>query len=79
MFKDNKSKTGLRVKLIFEFHIHKKDLIILEHIQKFFEAGKIHIKNNDSVSYVVTSVKDLPKICQHFAKYPLLTTKRVNF
>jgi len=67
------------VKLFFEIHIHKKDLALLEQIQTFFGVGKVYTKNNDSISYLVTSVKDLQVIREHFNKYPLITKKRADF
>ena len=70
---------GWRVKLYFEIHIHKRDLALLELIQKFFDVGKIYIKNDNSITYLVTSVKDLQVILEHFNKYPLITKKRADF
>ena len=70
---------GWRVKLYFEIHIHKKDLALLELIQKFFGVGNIYIKNDNSITYLVTSVKDLQVILEHFNKYPLITKKRADF
>lgn len=41
--------------------------------------GKIYAKNNDAVSYLVSSINDLQVILEHFEKYPLLTQKRGDF
>ena len=51
----------------------------MERIQKFFGVGKIYVKDNDSISYLVTSVKDLQVIIEHFEKYPLHTQKGADF
>ena len=42
IYKDEKYKTGWRVRLFFEIHLHKKDLKILENIRKFFDVGKLY-------------------------------------
>ena len=77
--KDNTRKTGLRVKLYFEIHLHKRDIALLEQIKKFFGAGNIYTKKDNSITYLVTSVKELQEIRKHFEKYPLLTKKRADF
>lgn len=55
-----------------------KDLALLEEIKSFFGVGKIYNKK-DSVNFVVTSVKDLQIIRDHFNKYPLLSEKQNDF
>jgi len=77
--KNKNLNTGWRAKLYFEIHIHNKDLVLLEQIQKFFCVGKIYKKNNNTISYLVESVKDLQVIREHFEKYPLHTKKRADF
>lgn len=54
--KNKAYKTGLRIKLSFEIHIHKKDQVLLEQIQKFFNVSKIYSYNSTSVKYYVTSI-----------------------
>jgi len=53
----------------------------LKKIQIFFKsAGNIQINADDSISYVVTSIKDISNhIIPHFEKYPLLTQKQADF
>jgi len=56
----------------------------LEQIQKFFglfsapqkTSGKVYIKSKGSANYLVTSIKDLQVIREHFDKYPLFTKKK---
>src|SRR5260221_9118701 len=79
ILKDNTYKTGRCVKLCFEIGLHQKDLALLEQIQKFFGVGKVYMKSKGSVHYLVTSIKDLQVIREHFDKYPLLTKKRADF
>nr|YP_010130171.1 LAGLIDADG endonuclease [Clavaria fumosa]QPZ51073.1 LAGLIDADG endonuclease [Clavaria fumosa] len=77
--KDKGFKTGWRVRLYFEIHIHEKDLALLEQIKKFFGVGYIFKKKDESVQFLVSSVKDLQIIKKHFEKYLLLTKKRSDF
>lgn len=77
--KERTYKTGRCVKLGFEIDLHKKDLALLEEIQKFFGVGKVSIGSKDIVKYIITSTKDLQIIREHFDKFPLLTKKRADF
>ena len=77
-YKDEMYKSGWRVKLSYEIHLHRKDLYLLEKIQKFFDTGKIYNSSTAS-KYVVYSVTGLQKIIQHFDKYTLFTQKRADF
>lgn len=56
-----------------------KDLELIKIIKTFFkEVGSINISGN-SVHYKVRSRKDLLIIIEHFNKYPLCTSKFINF
>lgn len=55
ILKDNSYKTGWQVRLFFEIRLHKKDRALLEEFITFFGVGKIYAKNNDAVSYLVSS------------------------
>lgn len=77
--KDQTFKTGWKVRLFFEIHLHEKDLALLKRIQKFFGVGRVYMKNDNSITYLVTSVKDLQVIRQHLEKYPLITKKCADF
>lgn len=59
----------------FEIHLHEKDLPILNEIQRSLEGiGRLH-RGKTSVSYSVTSKKDLLVLISHFENYPLITEK----
>jgi len=77
--KDKGFNTGWRVRLYFEIHIHKKDQVLLEQIKNFYDVGKTFEKHDNSIQYLVSSVKDLQVIRKHFEKYPLHTKKRADF
>lgn len=79
ILKDDSYKTGWQVRLSFEIHLHEKDRALLEEFITFFDVGKIYTKSKGSISYLVSSVKDLQVILEHFEKYPLLTKKRADF
>jgi hypothetical protein len=51
----------------------------LEQIKKFYGVGKTFEKNDNSIQYLVSSVKDLILIKKHFEKYPLHTKKCADF
>jgi LAGLIDADG endonuclease len=61
--------------------LHKKDKPLLEMIKVFFgNVGFFTKHGENSVSYRVTSVKDLTTvIVPHFDKYPLITKKLVDY
>lgn len=59
--------------------MHSKDLELLKTIQSFFKGvGSITISGN-SAHYKVRSRKDLLIIIEHFNKFPLHTSKMINF
>jgi hypothetical protein len=67
-----------------EFKITQRDhsLGILYEIQKFFGCGRINIDNSKTATmkFVVTNNNDLLyKIIPHFEKYPLKTSKFLNY
>jgi hypothetical protein len=72
-------RVGYRFEVNFQIELHKKDLALLEQVQKFFGVGKIYSKNRDSICYLVTSIKDLQVIKDHFDCYPLITQKRADY
>ena len=79
IYKNDKSKTGWYIKLIFIITLHAKDKTLLEQIQKFFGVGKIYTKNNNRIDYVVSSIKELLIIIKHFENFSLITQKRADF
>ena len=51
----------------------------MEQVRNYFGVGNIYIDKAEKVRYIVTSVKDLQVIENHFYKYPLYTKKRADF
>ena len=57
-----------------------KDKLLLEKIRNFFDKiGNITVRKNGSVEYVVSSIKDLEIVINHFDNYPLITHKWSDF
>ena len=74
-----KSKLGWGIEAVYTIVLHLKDKAILELIQKYFGGrGNIYV-GKDSVTYSVSSLKDLTWIIDHFEKYPLITQKKADF
>ena len=73
--KNNKSKYGWTVELIFTITLHKKDEDILEQIKNYFGVGYITKHGKNTLQYRVKSIRDLKFIVEHFEKYPLITQK----
>jgi hypothetical protein len=71
----NKNIVGWQVKLEFGISIHKKDLAILEQIQKHFSVGDIFLHPSHEIANYRVLFKDLDKILKHFDQYPLITQK----
>lgn len=73
-------KKGWQVKPIFQLNLHKKkDLNILEALQKTWGVGKIYKHGQDSFMYRVSSLKNLRVITTHFDHYPLITQKLADY
>ncbi|UYZ01840.1 LAGLIDADG family homing endonuclease (plasmid) [Peribacillus frigoritolerans] len=69
-------KLGYNVNLMFKIHLHLKDKLLLEKIRNFFDKiGNITVRKNGTVEYVVSSIKDLEIVINHFDNYPLITHK----
>jgi hypothetical protein len=79
IYKDCRMKTGWQVKPIFKLNLHKKDLKILEALQKTWGVGKIYKHGQDSFMYRVSSLKNLRVITTHFDHYPLITQKLADY
>ena len=70
---------GWTITPTFNITLHIRDIELLKSIQNFFNGvGKINIQNN-KVNYRVRSKEELKIIINHFNKYPLLTSKFINF
>jgi hypothetical protein len=81
IYQDKNSKTGWKVRCLYQISLHRKDRALLELIHSSFDnVGGIYEDRNDLIKYQVSSNKDLIRvIIPHFSKYPLLTQKRTDF
>jgi hypothetical protein len=80
--KNNKYKSGWRIKARFQIGLHVRDISLLYQIQEFFDGiGSIYKeKNNNMVHYEIAGVNDLINILiPHFICFPLLTQKAADF
>ena len=76
---EHKSKTGFRVKTIFQIGLHIKDLPLLEQIKLYFGVGEISKLGSESMQYRVSAARDLKVILNHFDEFPLLTYKQSDY
>lgn len=67
-----------KISLSFSIKLHKKDIEILEYIQKQTNTGIISFSGN-SCYYQVRDRKGLQIIIDHFTNYPLISLKSVDF
>jgi hypothetical protein len=82
IYKNNKLKTGYRVRSSFFIRLNQQDNFVLYQLQNFFEGiGTISTdKKANALKYSVDNLKDLTTIIiPHFNKYPLLTQKAADF
>jgi hypothetical protein len=82
IYKNNKLKTGYRVRSFFSIHLNQQDSLILFQIKKFFGGiGSIRPnKKANALIYSVEGLKDLTNIIiPHFKKYPLISQKAADF
>lgn len=66
-------KLGYSLSLSFKLKLHSKDKELLERIWNFFNVGKIYIRKDGYIEYIVNSMKDMEVIINHFNNYPLIT------
>jgi len=76
-----KLKTKIEVRPSFSISQPKRNLRILQRIQRHFGVGGIRFSKRDqNYRYEVRSIDDLVRvIIPHFEKYPLQTTKKQEF
>jgi LAGLIDADG DNA endonuclease family protein len=79
IYRDAKSKLKWRVSAYFSIHIHEKDLPLLELIQKTLGVGIVRKNNENTVLFRVSNIKELQIIINHFKKYPLVSSKYLDF
>jgi len=70
---------GYSVSLSFKIKLHSKDKELLEKICNFFNVGKIYIRKDGYIDYIVNSIKDIEVIIDHFNNYPLITQKLSDY
>lgn len=68
-----------KVQYAFSIGLHKKDLALLESIQRTLGVGKIYKQGSDGAQFRVESLKELKVIITHFDSYPLITKKQKDF
>src|SRR5690606_17187027 len=76
---NKKLKFGFQVQLCFLINLHKKDKALLETIQSFFGVGKLDKNDSEWLGFIVSSIKELEVIINHFDKYPFLTQKQADY
>lgn len=77
--KNSNYSFGFTVKCVFKINLNTKDRALLEMIKEHFRVGKIYKHGENSIQYLVSSLKDLEVIIAHFDKYPLITHKQRDF
>lgn len=70
--------SDISIRFRFDIYMHKDDTDMLKYIAERLGVGRVYIGDHFT-SYVVSSQKDLLKIISIFDKYPLNTTKNLNF
>jgi hypothetical protein len=68
-------KAGYLVSLAFKLKIHSRDINLLESIKNYFNIGNITHRKDGYVDLVVSSIKDIKVLIDHFDSFPLLTQK----
>lgn len=69
-----------RISFKFTIYLHKDDVRMLKYIAQRLKVGNVVVYEGDHfASYNVFSRCELPKIISIFDKYPLNTTKNLNF
>ena len=76
-----KLKTGIEVRPSFSIGQNKRNLQVLKDIHTYFGCGAIRFSKADQLyKYEVRSVGDLMKhVIPHFQKFPLKTSKQLDF
>lgn len=73
----NKSNNSFNFK--FSIEVHKDDIEALKYIQSVLGFGTVKLTRANAVIYNVISKDDLRVIIDLFSKFPLNTTKHLNF
>nr|ATI20573.1 LAGLIDADG endonuclease [Ophiognomonia clavigignenti-juglandacearum] len=70
--------SDISIRFRFDIYMHKDDSEMLKYIAERLGVGRVYIGDHFT-SYVVSNQKDLLNIISIFDKYPLNTTKNLNF
>lgn len=76
--KDPRYTLGWSIKLVFNIHLHSKDVESLYLIQRFFGVGNVTL-HGDTAMFQVVKLSDLACIIGHFNNYPLKTKKHADY
>lgn len=79
IFKSKTSFIGWTIEPCFIITLHKRDLELLNSIKNFFSVGSVSKTGTKGAQFRVRSRSDLKVIILHFNKYPLQTSKALNF
>lgn len=79
VFKSKTAAIGWTIEPCFIITLHKKDIELLKKIQLFFGVGSVSTVGGKFARYRVRSRQDLKRIILHFERFPLQTTKIINF
>lgn len=78
IFKSSRARIGWTIEPCFIITLHVRDVELLNSIQNFFSVGSVSIFKQ-TARFRVRSRSELSVIIDHFNKYPLQTTKVINF
>jgi hypothetical protein len=73
------TKLNWRVSAYFSIHVHVKDQLLIELIQKTLGVGVVRKNNANTVLFRVSDIKELQVVVDHFKKYPLVSAKYSDF
>jgi len=79
IYKNTNNKLKWRVSAYFSIHVHMKDLLLIELIQKTLGVGVVRKNNANTVLFRVSDIEELQVIIDHFKKYPLVSAKYSDF
>lgn len=79
IFKSKTASIGWTIEPCFIITLHGRDLELLNSIKNFFSVGSVSKRGTKGAQFRVRSRLDLNVIIAHFNKYPLQTTKFLNF
>ena len=79
IYKSDSTKLKWRVSAYFSMHIHVKDVLVLDLVQKTLGVGKLRKNNENTVLLRVSDIQELQVIIDHFKNYPLVSAKHSDF